>query len=133
MEQSKLQRLEKKYSGFSPKPGKAPQMNPAPGRGGPMANAAMGRNGKPKNTLKTIIKLLNYLSGQRTLLICALICAAVHTIASLTSSYMLRPIMNKFLYYDAAQTDITQRLAGLAVGIGATEQLTVILNGLTFL
>ena len=119
MEQSKLQRLEKKYSGFSPKPGKAPQMNPAPGRGGPMANAAMGRNGKPKNTLKTIIKLLNYLSGQRTLLICALICAAVHTIASLTSSYMLRPIMNKFLYYDAAQTDITQRLAGLAVGIGA--------------
>ncbi len=119
MEQSKLQRLEKKYSGFSPKAGKAPQMNPAPGRGGPMANAAMGRHGRPKNTFKTIIKLLNYLSGQRTLLICALICAAVHTIASLTSSYMLRPIMNKFLYYDAAETDITQRLAGLAVGIGA--------------
>lgn len=119
MEKSKLQRLEKKYSGFSIKPGKTPQMNPAPGRGGPMANAAMGRHGKPKNTFKTIIRLLNYLSGQKALLICALICAVVHTIASLTSSYMLRPIMNEFLYYDAAQTDITQRLVGLAFGIGA--------------
>ena len=119
MEKSKFQRLEKKYSGFSIKTGKTPQMNPAPGRGGPMANAAMGRHGKPKNTFKTIIRLLNYLSGQKALLIAALICAIIHTFASLASSYMLRPIMNKFLYYDAAQTDITQRLAGLAIGIGA--------------
>ncbi len=119
MEKTKLERLEKKYSGFSSKAGARPQLNPAPGRGGPMASAAMGRRGKPKNALRTIVKLLNYLSGQRVLLICALICALLHTFSSLASSYMLRPIMNKFLYYDPSQIDIAQRLTGLLWGIVA--------------
>lgn len=118
MEKEKLERLEKKYSGFSVKSGGGPRMNPAPGRGGPMANAAMGKHGKPKNALKTIIKLLNYLSGQRVLLLCALICAIVHTAASLASSYVLRPVMNRFLYFDPAQSDIAERLTGLAMGLG---------------
>lgn len=116
MTDKQLKRLEKKYSGFSSGTQKKVQIGPGGGRG-PMAHAAMGRHGKPKNALKTIIKLLKYLSGQRTLLICALICAAVHTAASLTSSYMLRPIMNKFLYYDATETDLTARLTGLSGGI----------------
>ena len=116
MTDKQLKRLEKKYSGFSSGTQKKVHMGPGGGRG-PMAHAAMGRHGKPKNALKTIIKLLKYLSGQRTLLICALICAAVHTAASLTSSYMLRPIMNKFLYYDATETDLTARLTGLSGGI----------------
>ena len=119
MDSIKLERLEKKYSGFSSKAGSKPQLNPTPGRGGPMANAAMSRHGKPKNALKTIIKLLKYLSGQKFLLICAFICAIVHTVFSLASSYMLRPIMNTFLYYDPAETEISTRLSGLALGIGA--------------
>ena len=83
-------RLEKKYSGFSFNPEKGTGFKPAPGRGGPMANGAMGKHGKPKNALKTIIRLLKYLSSQRVLLIFALICALIHTGASLTSSYILR-------------------------------------------
>ena len=118
MERKKLERLEKKYSGFSSKAGARPQLNPAPGRGGPMANAAMGRHVKPKNALKTIIKLLKYLSAQRLLLICAFLCAIIHTLFSLASSYMLRPIMNKFLYYDPAVSDIGARLSGIAAGLG---------------
>ncbi len=114
MEKAKLQRLEKKYSGFSSKSSGTPQMNPAPGRGGPMAHAAMGRHGKPKNALKTIIKLLKYLSGQKVLLICAFICAIVHTLASLTSSYILRPIMNDFL--DNGQS-VAERVTNLGWGI----------------
>ena len=111
MDNEKFARLEKKYSGFSP--GKStPHMGP--GRGGPMAHA-MSKKGKPKNAIKTIIKLLNYLSGQKFLLISALICALIHTAASLTSSYMLRPIMNRFLYYDTS--GMTERLTGLAAGI----------------
>ena len=113
MDQKKLERLEKKYSSHSLKPEKK-QMSPGPRRG-PMAN--MGAHGKPKNALKTIVKLLRYLSDQKVLLVCALICALLHTGFSLASSYVLRPIMNRFLYY-APGTDISARLTGLLGGIG---------------
>ena len=115
MDQNKLERLEKKYSSYSLKPEKK-QFSPGPRRGGgPMAH--MGAHGKPKNALKTIVKLLRYLSDQKTLLICAFICAILHTGFSLASSYILRPIMNRFLYY-APGTDISARLTGLLGGIG---------------
>ncbi len=113
MDQKKLERLEKKYSSHSLKPEKK-QMGMGPRRG-PMAN--MGAHGKPKNALKTIVKLLRYLSDQKVLLICAFICALLHTGFSLASSYILRPIMNRFLYY-APGTDISARLTGLLGGIG---------------
>ena len=116
MDQKKLERLEKKYSSYSFKPEKKQLgMGPRRGGGGPMAH--MGAHGKPKNALKTIAKLLRYLSDQKALLICALICALLHTVFSLASSYVLRPIMNKFLYYEAG-TDISARLTGLLGGIG---------------
>ncbi len=118
MDKNALERLEKKYQGFSQKPIKA-AMNVTPGRGGPMAHGAMSKHGAPKNALKTIKRLLAYLSEQRLLLICALICAVVHTLASLASSYMLRPIMNTFLYCDPLDTDLSARLGGLALGIAA--------------
>ncbi len=115
MDQKKLERLEKKYSSYSLKPEKK-QFDAGPRRGGgPMAN--MGAQGKPKNALKTIVKLLRYLSGQKVFLICAFICAMLHTGFSLASSYVLRPIMNRFLYY-APSTDISSRLTGLLGGIG---------------
>lgn len=115
MDQKKLERLEKKYSSYSFKPEKK-QMGMGPRRGGgPMAH--MAAHGKPKNAFKTIVKLLRYLSDQRTLLICAFICAMLHTGFSLASSYVLRPIMNRFLYYEAG-SDIKARLIGLLGGLG---------------
>lgn len=79
--------------------------------------AAMSAKGRPENMGKTIGRLLRYLSGERVLLITAMGCVIVHTITALMAAYMLRPVMNRFLYYDEAETDLTQRIAGLAGGI----------------
>lgn len=79
--------------------------------------AAMSASGKPKNMGKTVARLLRYLSGERILLITALICVIVYTLSSLTAAYMLRPVMNKFIYHNPQESDLTQRISGLAGGI----------------
>lgn len=82
-----------------------------------MARGAMGKTGKPKDALKTFKKLLSYLSEQRVLFIIALFCAIANTVSTLAASYLLRPVMNKFLYFDAAGQDISARLRALALGL----------------
>lgn len=119
MDNSRRERLIKKYENHtaSRSSGKA---SISIGRGGgPMARGAMGKSGKPKNALKTLKQLFGYLSKERYLFIIALICAIVHTISTLAASYMLRPIMNKFLYFDPAEVDLKARMSGLAIGIAA--------------
>ena len=46
-----------------------------------------------------------------------MVCAVIQTITTLAASYMLRPIMNKFIYFDEANPDISERVSGLAAGI----------------
>ena len=117
MEKSRQERLAKKYSGYSASQG-GNKANINIGRGGgAMARGAMGKSGKPKNAMKTIGKLFRYLSAERKLLIIAIICAITNTISTLAASYMLRPVMNKFLYYDENNSVLTDRLLGLAFGI----------------
>jgi len=77
----------------------------------------MGATGKPKNTLPTIKRLFKYLSKERALLLIALTCAVIHTVTTLLASYLLRPIMNKFIYFDPANPDLTERLEGLGLGL----------------
>ena len=77
----------------------------------------MGATGKPKEMWKTIKRLFSYLSKERLLLFTAIFCSVIFTISSLVASYILRPIMNKFIYYDAANPDITARLQGLGKGL----------------
>ena len=74
----------------------------------------MRGGGKPKNAFKTLGRLLAYLSHERKLLIGALVAALIYTVASLTSSYMLRPVLNLL-----TETDKTpaERMAALAIGI----------------
>lgn len=116
MDSNKRDRLIKKYENFT-----APQNNRASiniGRGGgAMARNVMGKGGKPKNAMNTLIKLLQYISAQRLLFVIAMICAIVNIVATLAASYMLRPIMNAFLYYDPNETDLTTRITGLIWGI----------------
>lgn len=125
MDSNKRDRLIKKYENFT-----ATQNNRASisiGRGGgAMARNAMGKGGKPKNAMHTLIKLLKYISAQRVLFIIAMICAVVNTIATLAASYMLRPIMNAFLYYNPDETDLTSRMTGLMWGIVAMAAVYVI-------
>lgn len=119
MEKERIERLQKKYDGSFTLQGPK-QMNMfggRPGGGGVAARAAMNKKGKPKNALKTLAELLKYLSHERILFFAAMICSVVFTLASLVSSYILRPIMNDFLYYDATETDLSGRLSGLFKGL----------------
>ena len=79
--------------------------------------SAMNAHGKPKNLRGTVVRLIRYLSGERVLLFTAIFCAVVHTVSALAASYLLRPVMNAFLYYDPAETDLTARMTGLAKGL----------------
>ena len=82
------------------------------GRRGP--GGMMRGGGKPKNARKTLARLFSYLSHERKLLIAALISALVFTVASLTSSYMLRPVLN--LLTEEGKTN-SERMGALAIGI----------------
>ena len=106
---NRRERFAKKYSSAGGAERK--EMN-VMGRRGP--GGMMRGGGKPKNALKTFTRLLGYLSHERKLLIFALISALVYTVASLTSSYMLRPVLN--LLTEEGRTP-TERMRALAVGI----------------
>ena len=74
----------------------------------------MRGGGKPKHAMRTLARLLGYLSHERKLLIFALISALVYTVASLASSYMLRPVLN--LLTEEGKT-MSERMTALAIGI----------------
>ena len=101
MDSKKRERLIKKYENFTASRASGGGGMTIGRAGGNMARNAMGKSGKPKNALHTLVKLSKYISEQRVLFVVALICAIVNAVATLAASYMLRPIMNNFLYYDA--------------------------------
>ena len=116
MDQKKRERLIKKYENYTST--RRSQATMTIGRGGgAMAKNAMGKTGKPKNAWSTLWKLLGYIAEERLLFIIAVVSAIIHTFAMLIASYMLRPIMNAFLYYDPIETNLTSRIQGLIDGI----------------
>ena len=110
MDKSKFEKFANKYANQSAS--KEMNIGPRMGRG-----AALSSKGKPKNLKKTVARLFRYLAGERKLLITAMICAVLHTMAALAASYMLRPIMNRFIYHDPADADIGNRVKGLFIGL----------------
>ena len=119
MNEERAERLKKKYSGYKVSAAKK-EMNI-----GRMAgrNAAMAMKGKPKNLWKTVARLLKYLAHERALFVLAMIVAVMYTVSSLAVSYMLRPIINKYIYYDAGDENIALRMEGL---IGALAVLALV-------
>lgn len=117
MDSKKRERLIKKYERFTASANSGRGGMTIGRGGGNMARNAMGKTGKPKNALTTLVKLLKYISKQRVLFIIALILAIVNAVATLSASYMLRPTMNNFLYHDANNPDLTQRIRGLIGGL----------------
>ena len=109
MNEARIARIEAKYSGSKVENSKK-QMEFGP-RG---RNRAMNASGKPKNLKNAILRLAKYLFHERFLIITALCCSVIHTVSTLAASYLLRPIINKFIYFDASETDLTQRIKGLA-------------------
>ena len=104
------ERFLKKYS-VSQNDGAKKEMNVMPRRG---PGGMMRGGAKPKNALKSLLRLLAYLSHERGLLIAALVSALFFTVASLTSSYMLRPVLN--LLTEEGKTP-SERMTALAIGI----------------
>lgn len=66
-------------------------------RGGPRGPQPRAK-GKPKNTAKTIKRILSYLRKYRVHLFLVLFCMLVSTLTSLIGSYMLAPIINRLQY-----------------------------------
>ncbi len=85
------------------------------GPGGPGRHGAMARGGGlPKNSSATIKRLLSYLEQDRFKMGLAFFCVIVNTAASLAGSYMLRPIINRFI---APADGSPGSVSGLAGGI----------------
>ena len=91
---------------------KAPaKKGPGPGHGpgGPRM-----KGGQPKNSKETIRRLLSYVEQDRVMMGFAFFCVLINTAASLAGSYMLRPIINRFI----APTDGSAgSVSGLAGGL----------------
>lgn len=114
MNQEKAMRLQAKYGGLSAPSSASKEISLGPkGR-----DRAMAAGGKPKALGKTIQRLFRYLSHERLMMTVALLCTLVNTLSTLLASYMLRPIMNKFLYYDPDASTIPSRMSGLLAGLG---------------
>ncbi|MDY3919660.1 MAG: ABC transporter ATP-binding protein [Candidatus Limivivens sp.] len=110
MDQERAMRLQKKYGNSSGgKQKKEMTVGGPPNRG-----RAMSAQGKPKDTRGTLLRLMKYLGKERKLIFLALLAMLVYNVSSLTASYMLRPVINQFIYYDPAETDLSGRIAGLA-------------------
>lgn len=110
MNELQTRRMEAKYSGKAVDSAKK-ELNIGPGAG---RGRGMSSTGKPKNLKQTVARLLRYVSNERGLIFAALVCALLYTVSSLAASYLLRPIINRFIYYDPAQSDLRERLSGLA-------------------
>lgn len=111
MKQARADRMEAKYSA-RPADNEKKQMELGP-RGG--RSRALGASGKPKDLKASIVRLARYLSHEKLLIAAAILCSVLHTVSSLAASYLLRPIINKFIYFDAAEPEPSARLGGLAL------------------
>ncbi len=114
MNKERAERLKELYSSSSVSSKKEMTVGMRGGGGRGILN---GKTGKPKNTKKTVIRLLKYISHEKTLFLVSLLCAVVYTVGNLTSAYLLRPIINAFIYYDPLELDLTARMAGLLKAI----------------
>ena len=112
-------RLEAKYGGLT-----GGSVGGMSGSGGGKRQMDVGRNagrdramaasGRPKNLKASVGRLLRYIAGEKALIVTAILCSLLYTVTSLAASYLLRPIINRFIYYDADSSDLAARVLGLA-------------------
>lgn len=107
--QEKIKRLADRYSMSALV--NAPRKGP--GNGG--RRAPMGKGGKPKNTAQTMKRILSYIREDKYKLAAALVFVVLSSVASLAASYMLRPIINKFIAPENGNPDLKGLVGGLLV------------------
>jgi ATP-binding cassette subfamily B multidrug efflux pump len=97
------------------------EKSPPPGPGG----APRGGYQKPKDTKKTIKRLLGYLTEKKLLIFLVLICVIVTTVGNVGGSYMLRPVTNK-LVENVPLADKASDLIGMLGVLGALYLVSAI-------
>lgn len=110
MNEERALRLQKKYAGTKVGPQKK-EMDV--GRGGGRGRA-MGPHGKPKNARGTLLRLIRYLSKEKGRIALAAVLTLIYSVSSLAASYMLRPIINQFIYRASEGEDLAARTARFA-------------------
>ena len=81
-------------------------MGGGPRGGGPRGGrGAQGAHGKPKNTKKTVGRLLGYVGKYKILLFVVLAFMMLNTVFSLVGGYMTRPIINRLSVYVGLEVD----------------------------
>ena len=110
--ESRFERLLTRYGGSGKTGDARPAFSVGPRRGG-----NLGAKGKPKDMKASIKRLIRFLAHERALALTAIVCAVVNTLSTLTASYMLRPLMNRFIYFDPADTQVAARMQGLMRGL----------------
>ena len=75
----------KKYAAAPPDQAKGPGSGPPGSRGGFQ---------KPKNTKKTLMRILRYMLRRPAMLVAALACMAVSSLGGVAGTYLMRPIIN---------------------------------------
>lgn len=123
IQDSRAERFAKKYASSKAVSSNRPEMN-IMGRRGP--GGMMRGGGKPKNLFKSLGRLLRYLSHERKLLIVAFVSSLLYTVATLVSSYMLRPILNNLV---EGEGSAEERIAQLAFGLAAMAGLYIVSVG----
>jgi len=84
------------------------------GPGGPRGPRVSMLGGKPKNTAATINRLLAYIGGDKIKILFVFACVIGGTLANLTGSYILRPVINNLV---SADRSAEEKLSNLAIGI----------------
>ncbi len=110
MNEKRAARIEEKYSRMKYSSAKKKQIDLGRNAG---RERAMASGGKPRDTKAAVIRLIKYVSKERGLIISALVCSILNTVSTLAAGYLLRPIINKFIYFDAENPDFSDRLKGL--------------------
>lgn len=111
----------------------APNRGPGPGGpgrgpGGPGRGPGPRGGGKPKNSKETIKRLLSYLEQDKYKMVIAFICVFANTLATLAGSYMLRPLINKYIVpTDGSAGSISGFVGGLVV-LGCIYFVGVVAN-----
>ncbi len=96
MAKRSLQDLQRQYSSLGQ--ASAAPRGPMGGRHGPGGRGPGGRGpggGKPRNTAKTVRRMIGYLSGYRVHLILVVLCMLLSTVTSLLGSFLLMPVINR--------------------------------------
>ena len=113
-QEDKLRDLKNRYESKSSGAPAAPRRMGPGGRHG----RGLPDGGKPKDSRRTVVRLLRYLEEDKAKMALAFVCVIANTVCMLAGSYMLRPIINTYIApVNGSRGDI-QGLARALIALG---------------